>query len=105
MEFNLFKKYVDALEKATRYAKNVRRVLEDNSDGSTYYPLTCEDVVVDLLEEALDDDKDWIAYFCYGRDFGKRGPIRVEVGGERLPFNTVEDLYDVLTASKVNARE
>ena len=66
-----------------------------------YYPTNAATVVA-LLQILLHDKNDWISYWCFERDFGKRidmGPITGE-DGTIYPFETVEQLWDLLAVER-----
>jgi hypothetical protein len=46
-----------------------------------------------------DDDviEDWISYYCYELDFGRKHELGdVTFNGESIPLGTPEELYDML---------
>lgn len=57
------------------------------------------DSVIDLLEYILHDEDDWIGYWLFELDCGKRykpGMI-TESDGTDIPLATIEDLWNLLT--------
>lgn len=69
-------------------------------EDSIFYPyFRYEAVLVDLLKIVMNDlESDWIDYFMYELDFGKRyveGCI-TEADGTSIKLATPEDLYDLL---------
>ena len=55
---------------------------------------------INILSEAMEDTDQWIEYFVYECDCGRTGRMRVQnESGDYIPFETVEDLWKVLTTT------
>ena len=53
---------------------------------------------IEILTKAMEDTDEWIGYFVYECDCGRSGRMRVQNNSdEYIPFETVEDLWNVLT--------
>lgn len=66
-------------------------------DGNIYPPM-CTETVIDLLEFIFNDKNQWISYWIFELEFGKRyedGDVK-DADGSNIPLKTVEDLYDLL---------
>ncbi len=58
------------------------------------------DVAIELLEKLSGDRYEYISWWCFEKDFGRRVDINVYEGkGEDqiVPTDTAEDLYDLIT--------
>lgn len=71
-------------------------------DYSEFYFPTMATAVVDLLMTLLDDRHEWIAYWCFERDFGKRTDMGTVTGedGTIYPLETPEHLWNLLAAER-----
>lgn len=66
-------------------------------DGNIFPPL-CTETVIDLLEFIFNDKNQWISYWVWELEFGKRYED-VDVEGSDgciILLKTTEDLYDLL---------
>lgn len=78
-----------------------------NENFGDSYLFFCSDYATELikvLEEATyDKENDWISYFCWELDFGKRWvPGTVMQDGKDIPLETVDDLYNLLEDEYMN---
>lgn len=99
MSYELFKGYVDKIEKVWRSIDNINRVLSENTEDSFLLPFTCQDEAAELLEYIMGDKDGWISYYCFEKNFGREDLGPVTVDGEEYPLRTVKDLYRLLTRS------
>lgn len=68
-----------------------------NFDGMVSDVMTVS-LPIKILAEAMNDTDEWIDYFVYECDCGRTGRMRVQNdSNEYIPFETVEDLWNVLT--------
>ena len=75
-------------------------------DGNIYPPM-CTETVIDLLEYIFNDEGEWIQYWTFELDFGKRyedGWVKRK-DGTTIPLKTAEDLYDLLVKNMEENRE
>jgi len=59
-----------------------------------------ENIIVKLLEDVMKDSSEWISWWIYDADFGKKKHIANSVtlsGGERFLLKNSGDLYDLIT--------
>ena len=57
-----------------------------------------ETLWLDTIEKAVNDDGDWISYWIYELDFGKKakkGTVQ-DGDGKNLPIKTISDLYNLI---------
>lgn len=54
-----------------------------------------ETLVLDALKVAMNDDSDWIGYWVYECDCGKRD-MKVTDKGKKVPMKTISNLYDCI---------
>ena len=54
-----------------------------------------EDLLIDVLQEAMGDETAWTSWFMYENDFGSRG-LEVKVESTPIKTDTPEDIYDLI---------
>lgn len=101
--FQEFKKHMDRMVKFLELEDKINAVTNEftesaRCEASIEFPNQL-DSVIDLLEYILHDEDDWIGYWLFELDCGKRyksGTI-TEADGSDIPLATVEDLWNLLT--------
>ena len=99
MKFSEFKRYIDAIENVVRLKDCMcdLRQKDKSREFELYFPsLECE--VSRLLESIMEDKGEWISYWIFELDFGRKyedGAI-TEADGSIIKLETVEDLYNFL---------
>lgn len=94
MSFAYFKECMTDVVHDYEYYDKVCDVI--NSDFM-YENLRCAGTVLDILAAIFEDESDWISYYCFELDFGKRyEPGCVKKDGKNVPLATLEDLYNLL---------
>jgi len=97
--------FIKHLKELIRIKKEAERVdevirkspLNDNIStmafGSCYY----EDLILKILEDAMEDENGWIVYFIYDRNmkFTKKNIIN-DKNGKNLPLRNFDDLYNLI---------
>lgn len=64
------------------------------------YPIEHEELILEVLKEAFNDESDWIGYFIFELDFGKKWTKdSVSDNGKIVVLKTFKDLYDLLVGS------
>jgi hypothetical protein len=57
-------------------------------------------IILKTLKYAMKDntDSDWISYWIYELDYGKKAKARTVTGknGRNIPIKTIDDLYNIL---------
>lgn len=95
-----FVKALNDVEKCFKYQEGLNDYFRDNdADGYIFQP-DCSDTVIRLLHliTGVRDIDEWIEYFCYELDFGKKwkeGMITYPDGTDII-MNSPESLYDFL---------
>lgn len=61
-----------------------------------------EQLVIDALEFAFKDESNWISYFIYDCEFGKKWHKKMvtDKDGKDIPLKNANDLYNLLTKNK-----
>lgn len=89
---------MDQIKEAWDYNDKLNSFFRDNHvDGYLYQP-DCLDVAVNLLKYLFSDDNDWIGYYVYELDWGKKyhpGCV-IDKDGTDIILKTSEDLYEFL---------
>lgn len=56
-----------------------------------------ENLCVNTLRDAMDDEADWIGYWLYDLEFGtKAKKTSVKKDGKNVPIKTLSNLYDCI---------
>lgn len=78
-------------------AKHIFNKSETKEVFHFYFP-TGTDNIIELLAMLTNDKNEWIDYWIYELDFGKRADeLKCTDGnGNKIPMNTIEDLWAVL---------
>ena len=99
---NFIKERNDAMDK-------INNAFSAEFDDSVFYPyFKYESQMVKVLAASFDYDddiiRDWIEYYCYELDFGRKHKIGdVTFNGVPIPLGTPEELYDMLFKEACNA--
>lgn len=103
INFEDFKFVMHEVEKTFRYHENLNNFFRKNSvDGYIYQP-DCTTSTLRLLHLIFNDaDKEeWISYFCFDLDFGKKwkpNTIKSKDGLD-IKLENYEDLYNLLCSN------
>ena len=93
-----FCKTMDQIQEVYDYGDRLNEFFKKNHvDGYLYEP-SCIEQALSLLSFIFQDDDQWIDYWAYELDFGRRykyGMI-TDANGENIPLGTVEELYELL---------
>lgn len=96
-----FNEIMENVKNTYKYQEGLNNYFSKSGvDGYIYQP-DCVDTTIKLLHNifAEKDVDEWISYFCFELDFGKKykeGMIRDEFGKD-IPLSTYDDLYALLT--------
>lgn len=98
---DFFVEIMESVKKTYKYQEGLNDYFSKNGvDGYIYQP-DCIDTTIKILHKIFGekDVDEWISYFCFELDFGKKykiGMIKDEFGKD-IPLATFEDLYILLT--------
>lgn len=99
-DFEIFKKYLETLkEQSDKYnemAKYIGLTPESDISNPIY---TLIDSYVDVLKHLYEDNLEWIDYFIWECDWGKR-PGEVSINGEELILDSYDKLFCLINKSK-----
>ncbi len=103
---DFFVKVINNIEEVSRYHERLNEFYKTNGvDGYIYQP-DCTVTIIELLHNILEDlDKDeWIDYFCFDLDFGKKWEIGMikDNNGNDVKLESAEDLWEFLYSNKDN---
>jgi hypothetical protein len=91
-----FVKYINKLKELNEIESNINEAAK----GIEFFDISFiehESLIVNILEDAFNDESKWISYFIYDLDFGStwhKNCITFE--GKDTPMRNAEELYDVL---------
>jgi hypothetical protein len=95
-----FTKYLNAIKKFNVEADSFNDHLKAISQGGfSEVGFDLLDSYVALLSEAVGDDGDWIAWYCFDNDFGAR-KLRAGYDGNEKPIRNVNDLWNLIQEGK-----
>jgi len=101
-----FKQYLNELEELTMLNESIADLIyhygKQHNDYCEFYYPTSINMVVRLLSIIMDDQRGWIAYWCFERNFGKlHGAATVtDEDGTVYPLETAEHLWNILAAER-----
>ncbi len=80
--------------------RKIRSVIKIDMIDSCGFMFVNEHIVVDLLKVIFDDDNDWIEYYLYELDYGKKYYDGIVTFKNKIvKLATAEDLYELLMTS------
>lgn len=74
----------------------------DNEFGGGFIHSKSINYLVSLLKILVNDENDWISYYCWEIDFGRNyheGCV-TEADDTPIPLSTPEDLWNLITSNK-----
>ena len=109
MDKQLFIKTIDIVEKQEKLdsenAELLAKVFPNAWSANLLYDTTIIiDQLIKILEIEMNDEDNWIGYFCYELDFGKdykEGSI-TEKDDSIIDLSNASKLYDFLIKEKLN---
>jgi hypothetical protein len=107
---DLFVQTINFIKERNDAMDNINKVFSEEFDDSVFYPyFKYERQMVKVLAASFDYDddiiRDWIEYYCYELDFGRKHKIGdVTFNGVPIPLGTPEELYDMLFKEACNAQ-
>ena len=84
-----------------RYDKQnqIEKLFREEFEDSLFWPyIKYENMLVKVVRDAVNDEEDWIGYYCWERDFGRDTRLGdvTEKDGTPIPFKTAEDLLNLI---------
>lgn len=106
MTFELFDEILHRLMEWNDFCEKV----SDATNDAIRLPELCQldDLIVNLLEIIMGDkENDWIGYFCWELDFGRRYEpgCAKEPNGTSIPLSITKELYDLLIKNMEESKE
>jgi len=97
MNFEKFKKYFEYLEKFDRESEKVNKHLSEIAGRGSVCELgyNLYDGFIEMLSEIVDDKNEWIDYYVFECDFGRK-PMQVEIFGEKIKLDSLEKLWRII---------
>lgn len=103
-----FTRHLNRLIELKKAQDDVERVmygssLKDGFSGCLYGCNPYQDLVVNILQSAMEDKNDWIGYWLYDLEYGnkyKPGMIK-DKNKKNIKLKTVNDLYNLLIKSSL----
>lgn len=84
------------LEDLEKKGGNLSDALKDIYPDFNYFSFgMVESAYVDLLEQAMEDTSQWIQYYIYEAEYGKRKP-EVTMQGKEFVLEDVNTLYEIM---------
>lgn len=104
MTLEQFTKYIEKIRLYYEVDKEVNSALNKLNDdfynfSSSYSVIT----IVELLNFIFEDESDWLGYWLWELDFGKKyNEGSVTLDGKNISLKTIEDLYNMLIDNMKN---
>jgi hypothetical protein len=98
----LFVQTINFIKERNDSMSKLNEVFVDEFEDSAFYPyFKYEDQLIKVLASSFEYDdgiiEDWISYYCFELDFGRRHKLGdVAFDGVPIPLGTPEELYDML---------
>lgn len=102
MKKEIFISAIKAMQAQYKYDNNVANHLEQafpNSFRDTLLPdnTILQQGLIKVLKDAMNDKGNWIEYFIFELDFGRKNDIlKVTIDDVEQPLHTPTDLYNLL---------
>lgn len=108
MNKQLFLETIEALQKQDEHDMNCKRafevILSEQNDNiiTRYDNFIVTNMLIKLLEDAMNDKWEWIRYFIYRLEFGSKyyKGIALHRNGKAIDLSTASKLYDYLKRNK-----
>lgn len=93
-----FYKVIDDYKTMFDFTDEMNELFDKYKTDGNIYPPMCTKTVTDLLEFIFNDKNQWISYWIFELDFGKKyeDGLVTQKDGTIIPLKTVEDLYNLL---------
>lgn len=98
-----FVKAINFIEERNNACMEINKLFAKEFEDSVFYPyFKYDNMLVEVLAAAMDDQGDWISYFLWGCDYGKAMELGdvTEADGTPIDISTSEKLYDFLIKEK-----
>ena len=100
MDYKTFEKLMKELVSLKEDEDNINnafRKFEPDFNGITFGRY--ETLVVQAIKEAMNDEYDYIGYWLYEVDCGKKAKVGTvtDKDGKNIPIKTLKNLYDLIT--------
>ena len=87
---------VRLIRRKNEFLESFSHTIQDGN-GVVIFLDDVEAKIVNLLKETLGDSSDWIGWWLYEKDWGKKeGLSAFDKNNKELPSTTVEDLYNLI---------
>ena len=99
MSFREFEKYMNEIKKVYDYEQSLNDFIHNNVGGGCIIQPDCLDVAIELLSFIFNDKSDWVEYYVFDLEMGKKwkpGTI-MRKDGRDVRLVSFEDLYNLLT--------
>lgn len=108
MRFEQFKKHIEDIQRLSIFQDNVYSLIckynKESYDEVEITLPTLEANVLSLLKMIMNDKYDWIDYWMYELDFGRKyhdGCV-TDNQGNSIKLATIEDLWNLITEDNSN---
>lgn len=94
---------ITAIEEQHKLEQEFADALDKILDGNFVPMLSAnlENSIMTVVKELFEDNADWISWWMYEKDFGKRKDMSASYkNGKKIKLDTVDDLYKFLIKNK-----
>lgn len=103
LTYEVFEQYMSIVVRRMEWDAKVHKVMRECPDeNAEYYIPPMYVYIIGLLEYIMDDESEWISYWVYELDCGKRykdGMI-TDAEGNNIKLKTITDLWAILQPSE-----
>lgn len=104
----MFVKCINFMKERDDAINKINEIVTEEFEDSIFYPyFKYENMLYQVLKDVMHDENDWIEYFLYEGDYGRRlKPNSVsEADGTPIDITTPEKLYDFLVSEYFTDRK
>lgn len=100
LTYEKFEEYMNDLKELIRKEDKLDDALKEMSPDFGGFYTDAPSLIVELLEKIMNDENDWIGYYIWDTNWGKDMNVIWDTNDNEIPFETIKDLYNVLTGSE-----
>lgn len=104
MTKKIFVEAINFIEERSHKMDELNKMFTEEFEDSVFYPYSkYNTVLIKVLQNVMQDQSDWIGYYCWDLDFGKKwvpGTITDKDGHTDIVLKTAEDLWNLLTSEQ-----
>ncbi len=103
-----FVQTMEEIERLCNIEDNIDNALKELSPDFGGFEMGASiGISISLLEHIMSDRNEWISYYIFDAEFGrsKHANSVTDGDGNKIPFNSLDDLYDLLLSNIIEPEE